>query len=269
MVAVVRRAAIAGLLLLAPGVGQAQLADCQVLGSGSQAYKVVMDELSLAAGATAGSEAVRNLKELLTFNLTTQLEEFRKDVETLKVNPAVELGLIDCPGRKPSLNGTEFTPQRVETLSDQRVVVELWGTLLASGDAAKPGPHAMIGYVIPPVLHYRSATAIPGQFLIQYPKAGGDAGDVLQKLPEASAFALVGLGTKARKARKYDIAVWAFTRSEARIRDAQQSGGTAELNSLLAYVRQAACETRQSARTDSLYRGPITLVPPETCGVSP
>ena len=270
MVALVRRAVTFGLLLLAPALGQAQLADCQVLGSGTEVYKVVMDELSLASGANAASAAVLNLKERLTFNLSTQIEEFHDEVEALKVSPVVELGLIDCPGRKPSLNGTEFTPQRVETLSDQRVVVELWGTLLASGDGAAAGPHAMVGYVIPPVLHYRSATAIPGQFLIQYPKAGGDASAVLNKLPEASAFALVGLGTKARKARKYDVAVWAFTRSEGHIREAQQSGGgTAELNRLLAYVRQAACETRQSARTDSLYRGPITLTPSENCGVSP
>ena len=262
------RAAILGVLLLAPALGQAQLAECQVLGSGSGTYKVVMDELSLAAGAGAGSAATVNLKELLAFNLVTQLEEFRRDVAALGVSPAVELGLINCPGRRPSLNGTEFTPQRVETLSDQRVVVELWGTLLAGSDDAA-GPHAMIGYVIPPVLHYRPAPEIPGQFLIQYPKAGGDASDVLRKLPEASAFALVGLATKARKARNYDLAVWALTRSEGRIREAQQSGGTAELGSLLAHVRRAACETRQSARADSLYSGPITLTPKENCEVSP
>src|SRR5512134_675096 len=84
---VIGRATIVGVMLLAPALGQAQLADCQVLGSGSQTYKVVMDELSLAGGATAGSAAVVNLKELLAFNLTTQLEEFRGDVATLGVNP--------------------------------------------------------------------------------------------------------------------------------------------------------------------------------------
>ena len=55
---VIGRATIIGvIMLLAPALGQAQLADCQVLGSGSQTYKVVMDELSLAGGATAGSAA--------------------------------------------------------------------------------------------------------------------------------------------------------------------------------------------------------------------
>jgi hypothetical protein len=92
------RAAILGVLLLAPALGQAQLAECQVLGSGSGTYKVVMDELSLAAGAGAGSAATVNLKELLAFNLVTQLEEFRRDVAALGVSPAVELGLINCPG---------------------------------------------------------------------------------------------------------------------------------------------------------------------------
>lgn len=266
---VIERAAIVGLLLLTPVAGRAQLADCQELGAGTEAYKVVMDELSFAAGAGDGQASVVNLKELLAFNLTTQLEEFRSDVSALGVTPAVNLGLISCPGRRPSLNGTEFTPQRIETLSDQRVVVELWGTLLAVDEETAEGPHAMIGYVIPPMLHFRPEPAVPGRFLIQYPKAGGDAADVLRKLPEASAFALVGLGIKARKARRYDLAVWAFTRSEGRIRDAQQSGGGAELDSLLAYVGRAACETRQSARTDAQYSGPITLTPPETCEVSP
>lgn len=263
------RATVIALLLLAPGPGHAQLADCQALGAGSEAYKVVVDELSFATGAAAGPVSVLNLKERLEFNLSTQLEEFRGDVTALGVRPAIDLGLITCPGRRPSLHGTEFTAQRVETLSDQRVVVELWGTLLNGGDAASGGPRAMIGYVIPPVLHYLPAPNAPGRFLIQYPKADGGPADVLRNLPEASAFALVGLAVKARRARKYDLAVWAFGRSEGRIKDAQQSGGAVELGSLLAYVRTAACETRQSARLDAQYTGPIKLTLPETCGGSP
>jgi hypothetical protein len=266
---VVIRATMIALLLLAPGRGHAQLADCNALGTGSETYKVVVDELSFASGATAGPVAVLNLKERLAFNLSTQLEEFRGDVTALGVRPVIDLGLIGCPGRRPSLHGTAFTAQRVATLNDQRVVVELWGTLLDGGDAATGGPRAMIGYVIPPVLHYVPAATAPGRFLVQYPKADGGPDDVLRNLPEASAFALVGLAVKARKARKYDLAVWAFGRSEGRIKDAQQSGGAVELGRLLTYVRAAACETRQSARLDAQYVGPIKLTRQETCGGSP
>jgi hypothetical protein len=262
-----RRISTIGMLLLASGVCHADLADCQSLGAGSQAYKVVMDDLSFATTAAAAGASSVNLKERLTFNLKNQLAEFQRDVAGLGINPAVDLGVINCLGRKPSLNGTEFTPQRIETLNDQRVVVELWVTLLDQTGAG--GPHAMIGYVIPPVLHYGGAAGVTAPFLIKYPKADGGSIDVLHKLPEASAFALVGLAVKAQRARKYDLAVWAFGRSEGSIQEAQRSGATAEVSALLAYVRTAACKTRQSARADAQYRGPITLTAAETCGVTP
>jgi hypothetical protein len=260
--------ATAGLLLMC-GVCRADLADCQSLGAGSQSYKVVMDDLAFASTAAAAGASAVNLKERLTFNLRNQLAEFQRDVAGLGINPAVDLGVINCLGRKPSLNGTEFTPQRIETLNDQRVVVELWVTLLDQAEGAASGPHAMIGYVIPPVLHYGGAAGVTAPFLIRYPKADGGPVDVLHKLPEASAFALVGLAVKAQKARKYDLAVWAFGRSEGSIQDAQRSGATAEVDALLAYVRTAACKTRQSARADAQYRGPLTLTSAESCTVSP
>jgi hypothetical protein len=263
-----RNIATAGLLLVS-GICHADLADCQSLGAGSQAYKVVMDDLAFASTAAAAGATAVNLKERLTFNLKNQMAEFQRDVAGLGINPAVDLGVINCLGRKPSLNGTEFTRQRIETLNDQRVVVELWVTLLDQAEGAAGGAHAMIGYVIPPVLHYGGAAGVTAPFLIRYPKADGGPIDVLHKLPEASAFALVGLAVKAQKARKYDLAVWAFGRSEGSIQEAQRSGATAEVSALLAYVRTAACKTRQSARADIQYRGPITLTDVESCGVSP
>ena len=263
-----KKISTSGVLLLASVVCQAQLADCQSLGAGSQAYKVVMDDLSFTTTAAAAGAGSANLRALLTFNLTTQLAEFQRDVAGLGLSPAVDLGLITCTGRKPSLNGVEFTAQRVEILSDQRVVVELWGTLLDQGVDAAAGPHAMIGYVIPPVVHYGSPAGVPARFLFQYPKAGGSS-DVLHKLPEASAFALVGLAVKAQKARKYDLAVWAFGRSEGSIQDAQRSGETPELKSLLAYVKAAACQTRKSALADTQYGGPIKVSGAGNCVVSP
>ena len=267
MVALVRATIL--ILLLAPRVGEAQLADCAALGSGSGAYKVVIDELSFVGAPAAVTAELRNLKELLQFNLSIQLAELRSDVASLRLVPVLDLGLVSCSGRKPTLEGTEFTDARVETLSDQRVVVELWGTLLEGAGGTVAAPHAMIGYVIPPVLHYRPEPALPGRFLIQYPKSDGAPADVLRKLPEASAFALVGLAVKARKARRYDLAVWAYSRGEGRIRDAQQSGTTAGLEGMLSYVRRAACETRENARSDAQYDGPISLTPRENCGGAP
>jgi hypothetical protein len=118
------------------------------------------------------------------------------------------------------------------------------------------------------MLHYLPGQAALGRFSVQYPKNGGDVTGTL-RLPEASAFALVGLGLKAFKAKNYDLATWAFGRSEASIKQAQDFGGTAELGMLLDYVKVAACEVRETARGDSTnYAGPISLTPREHCGVS-
>jgi hypothetical protein len=264
-----RRILAAGVLLITCGVCQAQLADCAELGAGSRNYKVVLDDLSFTTSAEAAGSGSANLKNLLTFNLSTQLAEFEKDVQELATEPPVELRVVNCLGRKPSLNGAEFTPQRIVNLSDQRVVVELWGTLLDQGAGAAAGPRAMIGYVIPPVFVPGAGATAPARFLIQYPKAGGGSPDVLHKLPEASAFALVGLAVHAKKARKYDLAVWALGRSEGSIREAQRSGETDELKRLSAYVKATACQTRKSARADAQYKGPLKFAGSDDCGVSP
>jgi hypothetical protein len=248
---------------LAPGLALAQLAECRDISSASDSFKVVLDEL------TAVDTGLENLKKLMAISLSFQLQEIQKEIDLNSYRPAIGLGVVTCLNRKPSLSGAEFTPARIESLNDQRVVVELWGTLLASSDGPAGAPRATIGYVIPPVLHYQSEPAISGRYLIQYPKGGGTAADDLQKLPEASAFALLGLAVKARKAQKYELAVWAFERSAASIRAAKGPQADVELDQLLSYVQLAACQTREAARADLQYHGTLTLLPKETCKVSP
>jgi hypothetical protein len=119
---------------------------------------------------------------------------------------------------------------------------------------------------MPPVQHYFDQADAPPLHLLSYPKTGA-AGSIaeLENLPELPAFALVGLATKAAKANRYDLAVWAFTRAEAGIADAKLAGPNPRLDALLGYVKRAACETRSSARKDPGYRGPLTLVPAQAC----
>ena len=258
----VKRVSIVAVLLLAPGMAAADLGKCDELGSNSVAYKVVMDELVLPADAGASAARFQELKTTLAFTLNNQLQEFQRDVVSKKIKPSIELGLVNCVNRKPQPGGLDFNAERVRTLNDQRVVVELWGNLLVSGDSASGTPHALIGYVIPPVLHYMPEQKTLGRFSVQYPKSGADVSATL-RLPEATAFALVGLGLKAYKARKYDLATWAFGRSEGSIKQAQQYGGSAELDTLLDYVRAAATEVREKALADPAYQKALTLTQPE------
>jgi hypothetical protein len=267
MVAMIRTVVIAALCLPGMAIAQ-QLSECALLGGDSDSYKVVLDELTLPADVGEAAAKLNKLKRQLAFTLSVQLQEFQSDVASKNITPAIGLGLVNCDNRRPSAGGSEFDGARVRKLNDQRVVVELWGNLLVPAVDEPDAAHALIGYVIPPVMDYLPNGAVLGRFSVQYPKNGGDPAAALQKLPEASAFAMVGLGLKAFKASKYDLATWAFGRSEASIRQAQEFGGTAELGALLKYVRHAACEVREKARGDTHYTGPISLTPREQCGVS-
>ena len=272
MVARLKRLIACGVMMGA-GVptANAQLADCPAISGSSQAYKVVLDELHYATPAASNSEILKGLRELLAFNLAIQLAEFQSDLASRPAQHAVALSLINCAGRRPSVDGTEFNAQRAETLSDQRVVLELWGTLLEDPSAGTADrPHAVIGYVIPPLLHTPPAAAPAGKQLVIYPGATvTDVTGTLHKLPEASALALLGLALKAQKSLKYDLAVWAFGRSEAQIRDAKVASGLPNADALTAFVRRSACQSRQAARTDNNYEGPLKLLPAQVCGGAP
>jgi DNA-directed RNA polymerase subunit K/omega len=265
-----RRQFIACLVLMLSGVGVAHagLKNCDNLNANPGDYKVVLDDFAFASEAAQANAQLAALRETLQFNFTGQLDLLRAAARQLDRNMQVPMRLVFCAGRQPSLDGSDFTAARAEQLSDERVVVEMWGKLdLSSAAGGTPAPSARIGYVIPPVQHYVDEEDAPPVHVLAYPKTGS-AGSIeeLENLPELPAFALIGLGTKAAKANRYDLAVWAFNRAEAGIADAKLAGVNPRLEALLSYVKRAACETRSSARKDPSYKGPLTLLPAQPCG---
>lgn len=252
-------------------VAHAALINCANLDANPADYKVVLDDFSYASAAAKENSDLSALKERLQFNFNGQLDVLKAAAKQLDRNLQVPLRLVFCAGRQPSLNGDEFTAALAERLSDERVVVEMWGTLdLKASAGATAVPRAMIGYTIPPVQHYLTEDEAPPLHVVSYPKVGGaQSVDELENLPELSAFALVGLATKAARANRYDLAVWAFTRAEAGIVDAQLAGNTQRLDTLLGYVKRAACTTRERARADQAYTGLLKAVPAETCAGAP
>lgn len=255
------------LTLAAFGAAHADLKNCDTLSDNPGDYKVVLDDFSFASPAAQANTQLAALGETLQFNFAGQLDALRASARQLDRNLQVPMRLVFCTGRQPSLDGSDFTAARAEQLSDERVVVEMWGKLdLSAVAGGAPSPTARIGYVIPPVQHYVDEADAPPVHVMAYPKTGA-VGSIaeLENLPELPAFALVGLGTKAAKANRYDLAVWAFTRAEAGIADAKLAGANPRLEALLAYVKRAACETRATARKDANYRGPLTLVPAQAC----
>jgi hypothetical protein len=241
----------------------AQLKNCTNLGANGTDYKIVVDDFAFVSANPEQNAALTALRDRLQFNVNVQLDML-KSAARESGNLTVLMRPVTCVGRRPSLDGSEFTAALAERLSDAKVVVEMWGTL-----DMQAGTRAMIGYAIPPVQHYFTQSEAPPIHLLSYPKTGIGAAEALENLPELPAFALVGLGTKAARNGSYDLAVWAFTRAEAAITQAQPTVANPNLEALLAYVQRAACVTRASAKSDPGYRGALKLVPAQSCGATP
>lgn len=262
-----RIAASLALLLVCLSPAQAQLMNCANLNANPGDYKVVLDDFAFATPAAKENPQLAALRDTLQFNFNEQLDRLKESARQVDRISQVPMRLVFCAGRQPALDGSDFTDALAERLSDERVVVEMWGRLELSGAGATPAPSARIGYVMPPVQHYVKNSA-PPMHVLAYPKPGTSSSvEQLESLRELSAFAFVGLGTKAARANRYDLAVWAFNRAEAGIVDAKAGGANPRLDLLLTYVQRSRCETGVAARNDVNYKGSLTLVPPERCGV--
>lgn len=247
-------------------VAHADLINCAALSANPGEYKVVLDDFAFVSVSGANKEHVDALRDRLQFNLNGQLDALRIAAQKLNVSLQVPMRLVFCTGRRPSVSGSEFTDVLAERLSDNFVVVEVWGSLnLTPVSSTDPTPRAIIGYVIPPVQHYVPASELRPIQIFTYPKSRGGQRDDQDNLPELSAIALVGLGTKAARASLFDLAVWAFTQAEIGIADAKIGGTNADVDSLLRYVKRAACQTRERAKVDAIYKGALKALPPQSC----
>jgi hypothetical protein len=268
-----RQQCVAWLVLMLAGIGaaHAELRNCDLEANPGD-YKVVLDDLAFASAAAQADSKLVGLREALQFSFDTELIKLRAAAAKMHRDMKVPMRLVFCAGRQPSLDGSDFTPARAERLSDERVVVEMWGRLDLSATAGgTPARIARIGYVMPPVQHYIDEEDAPPLHLFAYPKAGA-AGSIadLENLSELQAFALVGLGTKAFRAKHYDLASWAFNEAEQGITNATVGGANPRLQALFVYVKRARCESQSSARKDHDYVGSLWLVEDKDCnGVEP
>src|SRR5262245_52366309 len=234
---------------LARPAGHAQRSNRADLSAISGQYKIVLDDFAFVSANAEQNAALTALRDRLQFNVNVQLDALKSAAREFG-NLQVPMRPVTCAGRRPSPEGSEFTAALAERLSDARVVVEVWGTL-----DMHSGTRARIGYVIPPVQRYFAPDEAPAIHLLAYPKTGAGPVEELENLPELPAFALVGLGTKAARAKNYDVAVWAFTRAEAAIVQAQPAVSNPNLDALLAYVQRSACQARAGAKSDPGYKG--------------
>ncbi|HYM33949.1 MAG TPA: hypothetical protein VET48_01065, partial [Steroidobacteraceae bacterium] len=157
-------------VFLLGSTANAALTNCSNLILNPGDYKVVLDDLAFASQPAKNNADLAALKERLQFNLNGQLDALKASAKKLNQNLQVPLRVVTCVGRLPSPNGDEFTDDLAEHLSDERVVVEMWGTLdLKPVGGGNSSPRAMIGYAIPPVQHY-VANEAPAIHVLVYPK---------------------------------------------------------------------------------------------------
>lgn len=263
---IARRAALLAMCVAITPVAQAELKRCDSLSSNPGAYKVVLDEFAFASDAAKANESLARLHETLQFNFEVQVDALNQSAQEINKKLKVPMRVVFCKQRQPSFDGSDFTAQLAERLSDERVVVEMWGRLdLRPTPDGPPTPSARIAYMMPPVHHYLDEDDAPPMHVLAYPKVGSAQSiEELENLPELPAFALVGLGTKAAKAKQYDLATFAFNQAETGIANVKLAGSNARLDALLAYVKRARCETRANAQNDQSYTGSLKLVP--LCG---
>jgi hypothetical protein len=257
------RVALCGLagILLAPAA-RAELVDCPAIRDNATAFKVILDEPAFTQKSLETDDELQRIKARLSFTVNNQLQALGMEMRQA-AQSAVLLLSVSCRGRHPA-DASEFDRNRSQDLTASKVVLEVWALLDGSRQGDKvTSREAQIGYAVPPLRYYEAgAVELPGFYLLRYPRTGTDLIGILDGLPELSAYATLGLGLKAAKARDYDVAVQYLKKAEALFGPATGTGtdlATLQKRALVDYVKRKSCETVQAALADTSYRGGLTL----------
>ena len=261
------------LALCAVGPAYADLKECHAIASDSAHYKIVLDDFALPSADPGSRDTLGRTLGLLRFHIEGQEDRVRQAAAELNRTLSVPLIIVKCDGRKPQMDGQEFTPPRATMLNDSGVVVEVWGkvAVIDGADPHQPVARAQVGFFMPPVQHYLQTDHVPALHFVAYPRAAQSSvsfDDEIESLPELSAFALAGLAVKAARATNYDLAVRAYAKAVAGVDEALRRAPDADLKDLKQYLTLAACRVRNSARGDDGYQGSLKMTPPEACATN-
>ena len=259
-------AAVSCWLVMAPLAARAQLVDCPAIRYASS-YKVVMDDLFFAKPAMETDADLRLLMDRLRFIVNNRLTGLALEMRGA-THQSIPLSLVSCPGRHP-LDASEFDHDRSQDLTDSKVVLEVWGTLDGVVQGGRiDAREARVGYAVLPLRFYEfGAVDLPGIYVLRYPRSGtapaGDLSVLFEQLPELDAYAALGVGLKAAKAKDFDLAVQFLKKSEALLGSVPKGASTLDATlqqALVDYVRKKTCETIKAALDYPPYQGGLRLV---------
>lgn len=243
------------LTIVSASAVRAQIVACP--GVSEPGLKVLLDDIGDVAAASASP-----LMQPLRFRVEANLQQ-------LKAETGLQLTVVRCARRRPQ-DPSEFQRQLVRDLNTQKVVLEVWGstTQVTEGEGA-PYHEASIGYLLVPIRFYEFDTGNPpGAFVVsRRTRMIGSADEMLKLLDQAgelAAYTAITAGTRALKAREYDVARTQLCKAELLLKDVADVGTDSTRTALRTYAGRLAGETVDQARKDGAYHGVLKALPIST-----
>lgn len=258
-----RLSLVACLALLENQVAHGAIVDCR--SPSSSGYAVFLDE------PQATPAAFKDRAELLRFmdKLQFTLDQGR-DGQWVQL-PNSEVRFARCEKRTPALDGADFADAAlIETLYNQTVLLEIWGSLDAERTGGKRmNASAQMSYLLVPFRYAadQHEATLSGILQLVYPEQGasptGDFIDLLARPQDLDAFISAALGYKALRERRFDLAHSNLCQSSLLLKRMQTrlsgSRQKAETASLTALVVDSAGRAVREAKKDSHYTGTLRL----------
>lgn len=238
------------LMLCLSGGAQAAVVNCA---PAANRFTVLLSEPS--GGALGDRVAVERFLQKLQFELDQERDE-------RWINPgATPVAFRACPKRAPALDGSEFSPELVEQLDDQRVLLEVWGVVDREG--TPPSLSAQINYLLVPLRFAADQReAVPsGLQRLRYPEAGAapttDAVQLISRPLDLDAFIASALGLKLLREKAYEPAHANLCRAAsllgAMLKRPITGRSKTELTALHGFVQESAARTLREALADPAY----------------
>lgn len=240
-------------LLLCAASAHAAVVNCP---AAPGSFTVLLSEPS--GGAMPDRAAIERFLNKLQFELDQARDE-------QWINPgATSVAFRACPKRSPALDGSEFSPELVEQLNDQRVLLEVWGAV--DRDGTPPVLSAQINYLLVPLRfaadQRETVQGLPnGLQRLRYPEAGAaptqDAVQLVSRPLDLDAFIATALGLKLLRERAYEPAHANLCRAHSLLGAMLKRGlvgrSKTELTALREHVQASAARNLREALVDVSY----------------
>lgn len=261
-----RTAASAALLLAAalcaPPDAGAQLADCRSIQAVTQDYVVVLSAVSTLGNLPP--DQLEILRKRLLFKLETSEETLKLQGERRGLRHA------DCPNRKPT-DGSEFDVRTVDALNSEKVVLELWGTVVPATSAANK-PTLRMNFAVIPLLK-QGAPAPDGRPRVVIPREGATNIDELAELlqqgaSEVDGLAALAVGLRYLRDGRFDTSLRLLCEAQDHLGRSVKTQGTgaATWEALRQFAVESVARVFDEALRDPSYQGRMRVKPaPKEC----